>query len=216
MIELIKAQIELKAPKTQFNEYGKYQYRSCEDITEALKPLQEKYQFATLIDTEIVIKNGRFFVKATATILNKEGKERSTDGYAELPEAKKGMDLSQLTGSTTSYAKKIALGNLFSIDDTKDADATNTHGKDENATNTPKKDENKANKMPLSLEQINDLSELIEITNTDLNKFLAFFKTDKIALVDYETARDKLLEKLFKINEEKKKLEKELKNDNRP
>ncbi|CUU77343.1 ERF family protein [Campylobacter hyointestinalis] len=201
MIELIKAQIELKAPKTQFNKFGGYQYRSCEDITEALKPLQEKYQFATLIDTEIVIKNGRFFVKATATILNKEGKERSTDGYAELPEAKKGMDLSQLTGSTTSYAKKIALGNLFSIDDTRDADATNTHGKDEN---TPKKDENKANKMPLSLEEINDLSELIEITNTDLNKFLAFFKTDKIALVDYETARDMLLKKLDKMNEEKK------------
>ncbi|PPB65659.1 ERF family protein [Campylobacter hyointestinalis] len=200
MIELIKAQIELKAPKTQFNKFGGYQYRSCEDITEALKPLQEKYQFATLTDTEIVIKDGRFFVKATATILNKEGKEISTNGYAELPEAKKGMDLSQLTGSATSYAKKIALGNLFSIDDTKDADATNTHGKDENATNTPKKDENKANKMPLSLEQINDLSELIEITNTDLNKFLAFFKTDKIALVDYEKAKNMLLKKLDKIN----------------
>lgn len=206
MIELIKAQIELKAPKTQFNEYGKYQYRSCEDITEALKPLQEKYQFATLIDTEIVIKNGRFFVKATATILNKEGKERSTDGYAELPEAKKGMDLSQLTGSTTSYAKKIALGNLFSIDDTKDADATNTHGKDEN----------KANKTPLSLEQINDLSELIEITNTDLNQFLAYFKVDKIALVNYEKAREMLLRKLHNMNKERVELDEELENDNRP
>ncbi|TWO20736.1 ERF family protein [Campylobacter hyointestinalis] len=211
MIELIKAQIELKAPKTQFNKFGGYQYRSCEDITEALKPLQEKYQFATLTDTEIVIKDGRFFVKATATILNKEGKEISTDGYAELPEAKKGMDLSQLTGSATSYAKKIALGNLFSIDDTRDADATNTHGKDENANN-----ENKANKMPLSLEKINDLSELIEITNTDLNKLLAFFKKDKIALVDYEIARNMLLKKLDKMNKEKKELEEELKNDNRP
>lgn len=193
MIELIKAQIELKAPKTQFNKFGGYQYRSCEDITEALKPLQEKYQFATLTNTEIVIKDGRFFVKATATILNKEGKEISTDGYAELPEAKKGMDLSQLTGSTTSYAKKIALGNLFSIDDTKDADATNTHGKDEN----------KANKTPLSLEQINDLSELIEITNTDLSQFLAYFKVDKIALVDYEKAKNMLLKKLDKISQTK-------------
>lgn len=204
MIELIKAQIELKAPKTQFNKFGGYQYRSCEDITEALKPLQEKYQFATLTDTEIVIKDGRFFVKATATILNKEGKEISTNGYAELPEAKKGMDLSQLTGSATSYAKKIALGNLFSIDDTRDADATNTHGKDEN----------KANKMPLSLEEINDLSELIEITNTDLSQFLAYFKVDKIALVDYEKAKNMLLRKLENMNKERVELDEELENDN--
>lgn len=206
MIELIKAQIELKAPKTQFNKFGGYQYRSCEDITEALKPLQEKYQFATLTDTEIVIKDGRFFVKATATILNKEGKEISTNGYAELPEAKKGMDLSQLTGSATSYAKKIALGNLFSIDDTRDADATNTHGKDEN----------KANKMPLSLEEINDLSELIEITNTDLSQFLAYFKVDKIALVDYEKAKNMLLRKLENMNKERVELDEELENDNWP
>ncbi|CUU80392.1 ERF superfamily [Campylobacter hyointestinalis] len=202
MLELIKAQIELKAPKTQFNKFGGYQYRSCEDIFEALKPLQEKYQFATIANAEIVIKDGRFFVKATATILNSEGKERSTDGYAELPEAKKGMDLSQLTGSATSYAKKIALGNLFAIDDTKDADATNTHEvapKSVKPNSNPPQVQN-TKKAFLSIEEINDLSELIEITKTDLNQFLAYFKADKIALVDYEKAKNMLLKKLDKIN----------------
>ncbi|WP_162166264.1 ERF family protein [Campylobacter fetus] len=201
MIELIKAQIELKVPKTQFNKFGGYTYRSCDDINEALKPLQEKYQFATLTDAEIVVIEGRFFVKATATILNSEGKERSADGYAELPEAKKGMDLSQLTGAATSYAKKIALGNLFAIDDTKDADALNTHEKGEVKQNNPK--QTKAN--PLNVEQINDLSELIEITKTDLGRFLTFYKVDNLSLAPYEEAKSALLEKLSNMERECKK-----------
>ncbi|RAZ38026.1 ERF family protein [Campylobacter hyointestinalis] len=207
MLELLKIQTELKAPKTQFNKFGGYQYRSCEDIVEALKPLQEKYKCVVLLNDELVIIGDRYYIKATATIINEKGDKLSVSALAREPEAKKGMDESQITGSSSSYARKYALNGLFAIDDTKDADATNNQ---EVAPKSVKQNYNPPQAQPqaqnaktlLSLDEINDLSELIETTNTDLNQFLAYFKVDKIALVDYEKAKNMLLKKLDKISKE--------------
>ena len=133
MKELIEIQNELKAPKNQKNTFGKYMYRSAEDILEAVKPLLKKYECHLTISDEMVVLGERYYVKATATIAT-EGESISTSAYAREEESKKGMDLSQLTGSTSSYARKYALNGLFCIDDTKDSDFTNTHGKEAKPT----------------------------------------------------------------------------------
>lgn len=128
MKELIEIQAELKAPKNQHNSFGKYNYRSCEDILEAVKPLLKK-QKCTLTLTDGVLEVAEFaFVDATATISN--GKESvSVRAQAGINPNRKGMDIAQSFGSSSSYARKYALNGLFLIDDTKDADHTNDHGK---------------------------------------------------------------------------------------
>lgn len=123
--ELSRIQKELKAPKNQYNSYGGYSYRSCEDIMTAVKPLLDDC-ILTITD-DIVSLDGRFYVKATATLANSQG-EISTSAFARETETKKGMDASQITGSASSYARKYALNGLFLIDDVKDADTTNKHG----------------------------------------------------------------------------------------
>jgi len=124
---LAKIQRELKAPKNQRNNFGKYNYRSCEDILEALKPLLAPC--VLVINDDIVAVGDRIYIKATATIsLNEES--ISAQGFAREEANKKGMDSSQLTGSTSSYARKYALNGLFCIDDSKDSDSTNKHGSD--------------------------------------------------------------------------------------
>ncbi|QUH21453.1 ERF family protein [Alkaliphilus sp. B6464] len=128
--KLLKIQTELKAPKGQYNSFGKYHYRSCEDILEGLKPLLEEHKATLVINDEITQIGDRYYVKATATLIDaEEGQEITSTSYAREDETKKGMDLSQVTGSTSSYARKYALNGLFCIDDTKDSDSTNTHGK---------------------------------------------------------------------------------------
>lgn len=129
---LNKIQKELKAPKNQFNSFGKYNYRNCEDILEAVKPLLGE---ATLITSDEIVNIGKHnYVKATATLKHGDEVESAT-GFAREAEEQKGMNDSQLTGSTSSYARKYALGGLFCIDDTKDSDSTNTHGKGEKIIN---------------------------------------------------------------------------------
>ena len=156
MKELIEIQKELKAPKGQYNKFGDYAYRSCEDIVEAVKPILTKTNCTLTITDEIVVfghgmictdyinvgtdKNPdwreiqipvgeRYFVKATATLTNGSGETVSTTAYAEQPAGRKGMDAAQVTGSSSSYARKYALNGLLAIDDAKDPDATNDHGK---------------------------------------------------------------------------------------
>jgi hypothetical protein len=124
-------QCELKAPKNQRNTFGGYNYRSLEDVAEAIKPLEDKYNVAVTLSDEIVEVGGRIYVKATATLHHCEsGESISVSAYARESESKKGMDDAQITGSASSYARKYALNGLFMIDDTKDPDATNTHGKE--------------------------------------------------------------------------------------
>lgn len=124
MQELTKIQSELKAPKGQFNNFGKYKYRSCEDILEALKPVMAKYECYLTLSDSIIEVAGRVFVQATAQLHNKEALTTTVKALAELPLTKKGMDLSQITGASSSYARKYALNGLFAIDDSKDADTT--------------------------------------------------------------------------------------------
>ena len=122
MKELISIQRDLKAPKGQYNSFGKYKYRSCEDILEAVKPLlNENGCFLTLSD-DVVAIGDRIYVKAIATLTNSEGVQISVSALAREEDQKKGMDGSQITGTASSYARKYALNGLFCIDDTKDAD----------------------------------------------------------------------------------------------
>jgi len=116
-------QTNLKAHKNLYNSFGGYAYRSCEGILEAVKPYLKDSDLALIISDEIVYIGDRFYVKATATIKDSEGGEISATAYAREPEQKKGMDSAQLTGATSSYARKYALNGLFCIDDNKDADS---------------------------------------------------------------------------------------------
>ena len=131
-MKLVKIQAELKAPKNQMNAFGKYKYRSAEDIIEAVKPILFKNNCALLISDEIVQVADRVYVKATAMLIDENNEELPIQvyGWAREEEVKKGMDAAQITGSASSYARKYALNGLFAIDDTKDADSTNEH-KDE-------------------------------------------------------------------------------------
>lgn len=124
-------QQKLKAPKNQKNAFGGYNYRSCEDILEAVKPLLG--DVCLTITDEVVQVGDRYYVKATARLFWQNDIIENA-AWAREPDVKKGMDEAQITGATSSYARKYALNGLFAIDDTKDADATNTHGKDEKAT----------------------------------------------------------------------------------
>ena len=134
MVELVKIQSELKAPKNQYNNFGKYKYRSCEDILEGLKPhLLENNCILTLND-DVIECTGVLMIKATATITNSEGKSISVSAFAGIDPNKKGMDISQTFGSSSSYARKYALNGLFAIDDTKDADTQNNTPSKKTAT----------------------------------------------------------------------------------
>lgn len=126
--KLISIQSELKAPKNQFNSFGKYKYRSLEDIQEAIKPLLTKHKLVMNFNDEIKEIGGVLFVESSC-ILSDGKAEQITKAQAGIDPSKKGMDLSQCFGSSSSYARKYSAGAMFLIDDTKDADATNKHDK---------------------------------------------------------------------------------------
>lgn len=154
MKELVKIQTELKAPKNSYNAFGKYKYRSCEDILEGLKShLKANDCFITLAD-EVTELCGVLMIKATATITNNKGDKVSVTAYAGVDPNKKGMDISQTFGSSSSYARKYALNGLFAIDDTKDADTqdnrSNATTKTNQAPAARKKTELKINSVPFN------------------------------------------------------------------
>jgi len=127
MKELINIQLELKAPKSNYNSFGKYNYRSAEDILTAVKPLLQKYGCQMTLTDELVNLGERYYIKATATLTDSNGGRVTTTAYAREDETKKGMDGSQITGTASSYARKYALNGLFLIDDTKEADTDEYH-----------------------------------------------------------------------------------------
>lgn len=174
--KLINIQQELKAPKNQRNNFGGYNYRSCEDILEAVKPLLKANNCALTISDELVSVGERFYIRATATITDAENKDDyfSNTAYAREAETKKGMDESQITGACSSYARKYALNGLFCIDDVKDADATNTHDKEE-----PKAEVKKA-----SAKQIELINKLVG----DKEAMLKYYKITKIEDLTLEQA----------------------------
>lgn len=132
--KIINIQSQLKCEKSQYNDFGKYKYRSCEDILEAVKPLLKQEELMLNVSDEIVMIGTRYYVKATAEISDGTNKI-STIAYAREDEIKKGMDGSQITGAASSYARKYALNGLFCIDDTKDADTTNKGTQRESESN---------------------------------------------------------------------------------
>lgn len=157
-IKLVNIQSTLKAPKSQFNSFGKYNYRSCEDILEGLKPILKEEKALVILDDNIVQIGNRFYVEATATLIDaKTGEKVSTKALAREDETKKGMDLAQVTGSVSSYARKYALNGLFCIDDTKDSDATNKHG-------------NEQKKKEVNESELNTLYSLGESIEKDKNR----------------------------------------------
>lgn len=132
MSKLQEIQHRLKAPKGQYNSFGKYKYRSCEDILEAVKPILNEVGCTLTLSDEPCLIGDRYYIKATATLIGEDTNEVVT-AYARESETKSGMDASQITGTASSYARKYALNGLFCIDDTKDADT------DEYAAQTTKK-----------------------------------------------------------------------------
>lgn len=125
--KLLSIQSELKAPKNQYNAFGKYAYRNCEDIMEAIKPLLAKNKCILTVSDELEHVGDRYYIKSIVTFGDCESKETIVNtAYAREEEIKKGMDSSQVTGASSSYARKYALNGLFCIDDTKDSDTTNT------------------------------------------------------------------------------------------
>lgn len=133
--KLADVQAKLKAPKGQLNKFGNYHYRSCEDILEAVKPLLVDAGLAMTISDEPIMLGDRYYIKATVTVRNANGDGTALEvtAYAREAATKKGMDESQITGAASSYARKYALNGMFAIDDSKDADATNDHGKNQPA-----------------------------------------------------------------------------------
>ena len=127
--KIVAIQSMLKAPKGQYNSFGKYNYRSCEDILEGVKPLLKKYGLYLTIDDAVELIGDRYYIKATATLFDGDNCI-STSAYARESLDKKGMDASQVTGATSSYARKYALNGLLCIDDTKDADTMNNAKQD--------------------------------------------------------------------------------------
>lgn len=134
-------QSELKVPKNQENTFGKYKYRSCEDILEAVKPLLREYHLIMTISDNLIQVGARYYIQATATLRDTESDSYiQNTAFAREPENKKGMDDSQITGTASSYARKYALNGLFCIDDTKDAD-TDEYAKSAASEKQPQKKE---------------------------------------------------------------------------
>lgn len=157
---LQEIQHKLKAPKNQRNNFGGYNYRSCEDILEALKPVLAEYNAAIVLSDSVELVGNRVYVKATATLKTQEG-DISVTAFAREAETRKGMDESQITGSASSYARKYALNGLFGIDDTKDADTMDNR---EQAPKQAKKNKKAAFIDPKHLALLNSAKSVEELT----------------------------------------------------
>jgi hypothetical protein len=179
--KLMLIQASLKAPKNQKNAFGWYNYRSCEDILEAVKPLLYDTQTTLTISDDIVEVWWRVYVKATATLKDCETWEviEQNTAYARESESKKWMDDSQITWATSSYARKYALNGLFCIDDVKDADATNTHEKE---TKITKKSESKSNPQWRFQKAISNTEFMKQCMNEDdfIKKIKGKYEVDEI------------------------------------
>lgn len=198
MQEFIKkvanVQSELKAPKNQRNNFGNYNYRSCEDILEAVKPLLSKNGLVLTVCDDIIQVGERYYIKATATITDGVNKLENS-AFAREEESKKGMDASQLTGATSSYARKYALNGLLCIDDTKDADATNTHGKEEKPKKAEMTKEEKdafvKSKVEEAIKYINSSSKII-VDSDEHRKFITM--AQKFDAMGYKSEASRLIE----------------------
>lgn len=196
--KLMNVQEELNVPKNQLNKFGGYNFRSCEDILEAVKPLLKKNKLTLQISDEIVTVGNRYYVRATATLIDVEDTKDNAIatienvGYAREEENKKGMDASQVTGATSSYARKYALNGLFCIDDTKDPDTNEYQNQQRNYQNNKTNNQVvKQNNQPKVITEA-QRKRLFAIgnSNNELIKNVigryGYTKTEQIKASDYE------------------------------
>lgn len=177
--KLMFIQQELKAPKGQFNNFGKYKYRSCEDILEAVKPLLAQYGVTLIIGDEIVLVGERIYVKATAILRDIESDDIETNtAWAREDDSKKGMDGSQITGTASSYARKYCLNGLFLIDDTKDADTDEF----QKVTNNEKITETMAKSIRKTIEKNPD-----KMSEKGICDYFKIKKLEDMTVVDYRS-----------------------------
>lgn len=170
-------QLNLIAPKNQYNSFGKYNYRSCEDILEGLKPCLQETKTAVTVNDEIVQIGDRYYVKATATLFDCETGERvSNTAYAREEESKKGMDASQVTGATSSYARKYALNGLFCIDDVKDADTRDNRQEEAKKQQKEEKQQKEIENMEISKVKADVLHKRCTDEGVDEAKILSLYK----------------------------------------
>ena len=175
---LLKIQTELKAPKGQYNSFGKYRYRSAEDILEAVKPLCAKHEVVLTLSDSLINMGDRFYIQATATVTHGEF-SISVTAYAREEETKKGMDGSQITGTASSYARKYALNGLFLIDDTKDAD-TNAYKEQQVLAEEEQKAAEDMQKQ-ISTKEAKDLKAFIETKGADEKVICDFYKVADVS-----------------------------------
>lgn len=181
--KLIEIQTELKAPKSQFNKFGGYNYRNCEDILEAVKPLCAKHDVVPLLSDEIVMIGERYYVKSIAKIT--DGKDEiTTTAFARESFDKKGMDESQITGSASSYARKYALNGLFCIDDTKDADFMDDSQNKKQAS-TPAQTTKPKEKNVAGYDEFLKIQKEKNVPPVEITKFIAAeFKKPRVGMLD--------------------------------
>lgn len=196
--KLMNVQEELNVPKNQLNKFGGYNFRSCEDILEAVKPLLKKNKLTLQISDEIVTFGNRYYVKATATLIDVEDTKDNAIatienvGYAREEENKKGMDASQVTGATSSYARKYALNGLFCIDDTKDADTNEYQSQQKNNQNNKTNSQQTKQNNQVRLITLAQQKRLFAIANgnNDVVKNVisryGYTKTEQIKASDYD------------------------------
>lgn len=200
--KLLNAQSELKAPKGQYNSFGKYKYRSAEDILEAVKPINAKNGVLLTITDEPVLIGDWHYIKATATVT--DGTDNiSVTAYARESETKKGQDVSQITGTASSYARKYALNGLYLIDDTKDADTDEYTKQAQPKRSAPQKSSPTSNVKPSSKDigelkaKVNSFSELMKtkgkkVTPDMVLETLGITEFDSLSILDIKEALNKL------------------------
>lgn len=191
MENLIKIQNELKAPKGQYNTFGKYSYRSCEDILEALKPLLSKHKCTLTISDEILSVGEYIYVEATVKITSGEETIHSK-AQAGINPNKKGMDIAQSFGASSSYARKYALSGLFLIDDNKDADTETPRNTETTKPNIQSIDPNDLSRVSKSLSNVNDLDTLSNVFRNEklsnVPQIKQMFTRKKLELEKLKTA----------------------------
>lgn len=179
--KLQHVQSVLKAPKSQYNKFGNYYYRNCEDIQEAAKPIMQEVKAVLVVGDELVMVGDRYYIKATARFVDCEsGEAVENTSYAREELDKKGMDASQITGSSSSYARKYALNGLFCIDDTKDADSAQEDipGKED------KRSGEKKQSIKLNESQVNDLIAECQRTGKHWKSICKMYKADRFSDMD--------------------------------
>ena len=199
--KLSAIQQELIAPKNQFNKFGNYSYRSCEDILEGLKPCLKKVNAAVKISDEIIQIGDRYYIKATANLIDCEsGESISNTALAREEDSKKGMDSSQLTGSTSSYARKYALNGLFCIDDVKDADS-----RDNSARDTKQNKDIETSEAD-RIAKVNEVMSALKEKDIDVEIVKRLYKVDDLRTLDMKKCDNimKHLDDIKKKQEESK------------